>query len=111
MATILWLIPVLPLAGFAVLAILGRTMPRRFAAAIGTGSVGVSAALAILLAARFLTSPPTGGVLTATLWTWFEAGGLKPAIAFRLDALSLVFVLVVTFVGFLIHLYSTAFMA
>src|SRR5512138_749950 len=111
MAALLWLIPVLPLAGFVVLAIRGRAMPRRLVAAIGAGSVGVSAALAIVLAARFLSSPPPGGVLTATFWTWFEAGGLSPAIAFRLDALSLVFILVVTFVGFFIHLYSTAFMA
>jgi len=111
MATLLWLIPVLPLAGFAVLAILGRTMPRRLAAAIGAGSVGLSAALALILAVRFLGSPPPGDALTVNFWTWFEAGGLKPGLAFHLDALSLVFTLVVTFVGFFIHLYSTGFMA
>jgi NADH-quinone oxidoreductase subunit L len=111
MATILWLIPALPLAGFAVLAILGRGLPRRLAAWIGAGSVGVSAALAVVLAVRFLGAAPPGGALTATAWTWFEAGGLRPGISLRLDALSLAFTLVVTFVGFLIHLYSTAFMA
>jgi NADH-quinone oxidoreductase subunit L len=110
MAALLWLIPVLPLAGFVILAVLGRTMPRRLVAAIGAGSVGAAAVLAIIVAVRFLGSPPPGGALTATSWTWFEAGGLAPAIAFRLDALSLVFTLVVTFVGFFIHLYSTSFM-
>jgi len=111
MTTFLWLIPVLPLAGFAVLAIFGRTMPRRLAAAIGAGSVGVSAGLAVILAVRFLGSPPPGDALTVNFWTWFEAGGLRPGIAFHLDSLSLLFTLVVTFVGFLIHLYSTSFMS
>ena len=111
MAALLWPIPVLPLAGFVVLAILGRTMPRRLVAMIGAGSVGVSAVLAVILAVHFLGSTPPDGAVTATFWTWFEAGGLKPAIALRLDALSLVFTLVVTFVGFFIHLYSTSFMA
>ncbi len=44
------------------------------------------------------------------LWTWFDTGGLAPRIAFYLDALSVVFVLVITGVGFLIHLYSTEYM-
>jgi NADH-quinone oxidoreductase subunit L len=111
MTTILWLIPLLPLLGFVILAIRGRAMPRRLAALIGVGSVGVSAMLAIVLAVRFAASPPPGGALTTTAWTWFEAGGLRPGISFHLDALSLVFTLVVTFVGFFIHLYSAGFMA
>ncbi len=111
MVTILWLIPALPLAGFVVLAILGRSLPRRAVAWIGTGAVGLAALLAIILAWRFIGSPPPGDALTTTAWTWFEAGGLRPGISFHLDALSLVFTLVVTFVGFLIHLYSAGFMA
>ncbi|MGE5741316.1 MAG: NADH-quinone oxidoreductase subunit L [Candidatus Aminicenantes bacterium RBG_16_66_30] len=111
MATLLWLIPVLPLLGFLVLGIFGRAMSRRLVAAIGVGLVGVSAALTLILALRFAGSPPPGDSLTASYWTWFEAGGLNPGISFRLDALSLVFSLVVTCVGFLIHLYSAGFMA
>jgi NADH-quinone oxidoreductase subunit L len=111
MRTLLWLVPVLPLLGFAVLAIFGRVLPKRLAPLIGAGSVGVSAALSIVLAVRFVGSPPPGGALSATFWTWFEAGGLRPSIAFHLDALSLVFILVVTFVGFLIHVYSAGYMA
>ncbi len=45
------------------------------------------------------------------IWTWFDVAGFNPEIAFHLDALSLVFVFVITFVGFLIHLYSVEFMA
>ena len=78
MAALLGLIPGLPLAGFLVLGVFGRTMSRRLAAAIGTGLVGLSAALTTVLAVRFAASPPPGGTLTTSLWTWFEAGGLSP---------------------------------
>src|SRR5512144_3414812 len=106
MTTLLWLIPVLPLLGFGVLAIRGRAMPKGLVAAIGVGTVGLAAGLALVLAGWFLIAPPAGGALTVTFWTWFQVGGLSPAVAFRLDALSLIFTLVVTVVGFLIHLYS-----
>jgi NADH-quinone oxidoreductase subunit L len=63
-----------------------------------------------LVGASFLLSPPVGGATTQTLWTWIDVAGFRPEIALRLDALSLIMVLVVTFVGFLIHLYSAEFM-
>jgi NADH-quinone oxidoreductase subunit L len=47
---------------------------------------------------------------TQVLWTWIDVAGFEPQIAFYLDALSLVMILVVTFVGFLIHIYSAEFM-
>ena len=57
-----------------------------------------------------MSLPPTARVFTQTLWTWVRIGDFAPAIAFRLDALSLVMMLVVTGVSVLIHLYSSAFM-
>ena len=77
---------------------------------MGVGSIGLSALTAILVAAGFLSSPPPANAYTQVLWTWIDVAGFRPQIAFYLDALSLVMVLVVTFVGFLIHLYSTEFM-
>lgn len=111
MLGLLWLIPFLPFAGFLVLALVGPRLSRRGVAAVGVGSVGLSALLALLIAADFLNSPPPGYAFTQTLWTWMRVDNLTPEIALYLDALSLVFVLVVTFVGFLIHLYSAEFMA
>ncbi len=55
-------------------------------------------------------SPPSGGAYTQVLWTWISTGGFTPQIAFYLDALSLVMMLVVSFVSFVIHLYSAEFM-
>jgi NADH-quinone oxidoreductase subunit L len=107
---LLWLIPAFPIASFIVLATLGRRMPRKLVPVFGVGSVGLSAIVALLVTGSFLSSPPPGNHFTQVLWTWIDVGGLRPEIAFYLDSLSLVMVLVVTFVGFLIHFYSAEFM-
>jgi len=77
---------------------------------VGVGTVAASAFISILIAAEFLSSPPATGMYTQILWTWIDIGSFRPQIAFYLDALSLVMMLVVTFVSFLIHLYSAEFM-
>jgi NADH-quinone oxidoreductase subunit L len=109
METVLGLIPALPLAGFLALGIFGRKMSKSAVAWTGVGSIGVSAALALAAAGRFLAAPP-GFSVTASYWTWFKVEGFQPVLALRFDALSMVFVLVVTFVGFMIHLYSAEYM-
>jgi len=111
MLELLWLVPALPLASFAVLALFGRRMPDRAVAALGAGSIGASAAVSMLVAAAFLSNPPGGNAYTQVLWTWMSASGFEPQIVLRLDPLSLVMMLVVTFVSFHIHVYSTEFMA
>ncbi len=105
------LVPLLPLAGFVVLALAGRRLARPAASAVGVGSVGLAAALAGAIGVSFMTAPPTGNAHVAALGTWMSAGGLDVSFDLRLDALSLVMILVVTGVGFLIHLYSAEFMA
>jgi NADH-quinone oxidoreductase subunit L len=105
MATPLWLLPALPFAGFLVLALLGSRLSRPVVAALGISSVGLATATAGVLAAG-LRAPG----ITQSFGAWFEVGGLRPELAFRLDPLSLVMVLVVTGVGFLIHVYSAEFM-
>jgi NADH-quinone oxidoreductase subunit L len=104
------LIPALPFAGFLLLAFAGRHLSRTLVAIAGAGSVGLSAILTIIVGSSFITSPPPNHVFSQTLWTWISIDGFTPQITFYLDPLSLVFVFVITFVGFLIHLYSTEFM-
>jgi NADH-quinone oxidoreductase subunit L len=70
----------------------------------------MSALLSVSLAIKFMTNPPAGRIFTQTLWTWMKVGSFAPTISFSLDALSLVMILVVTIVGFFIHLYSSEFM-
>ena len=110
MISLLWLIPALPLASALVLALFGSRLSRRAAAAVGVGSIGLSALITILVAVSFFSAPPSGNSYTQVLWTWINVAGFEPEIGFYLDALSLVMVLVVTFVGFLIHIYSAEFM-
>ncbi|RPI58437.1 MAG: NADH-quinone oxidoreductase subunit L, partial [Chloroflexi bacterium] len=111
MLALTWLIPALPFAGFVILALAGGRLSRRAAALVGVGSVGLSALVALVVGGTFLASPPPGAAYEQTLWTWMATGDLAPGIGLRLDALSLIMVLVVTFVGFLIHVYSIEFMS
>jgi NADH-quinone oxidoreductase subunit L len=106
----LWLIPALPFASALVLVLIGSRLSKRWAAGIGVGSIGLSAVITILVAVSFITTPPPGNSYTQLLWTWIDVAGFRPQIGFYLDSLSLVMVLVVTFVGFLIHVYSAEFM-
>ncbi len=108
MLRLLWLIPALPLFGFLILALI--PLPRKAVPAVGVGSIGVSALISILVTTTFLNSPPSGHAFTQILWNWIDVPGFRPSIGLYLDALSLLMVLVVTFVSFWIHLYSVEFM-
>ncbi|MBI5576477.1 MAG: NADH-quinone oxidoreductase subunit L [Deltaproteobacteria bacterium] len=110
MLSLLWLVPALPLAGFSVLAAGAGRLTRPQAALVGVGAVGLSALGALLVAASFLVHPPPGHAFVQQLWTWIDIDGFAPRIALRLDALSLLMMAVITFVAFLIHLYSSEFM-
>ncbi len=107
----LWLIPALPLAGFVVLVLIGPRLSRVGVAIVGVGSVGLSALAAILTSVAFITSQSASQAYRQIVWQWMDVGGFAPQIAFYLDALSVVMILVVTVVSFLIHLYSAEYMA
>jgi NADH-quinone oxidoreductase subunit L len=107
---LLWLVPAVPFAGFLVLVAAGGRLGRAGLAIVGAGSIAVSAVIACLTAVALVAAPAGGRVFTQTLWTWVRVGDFAPAVALRLDPLSVVMMLVVTGVGFLIHLYSLEFM-
>src|SRR6266498_5730888 len=111
MLDLLWLVPAAPLAGFLVLSVFGPRLSRRAVALIGPGAILASAVISLLVSASFLASSPPGYAFTQTLWTWIDVGGFQPRVAFYLDPLSLVSIVVLTCVSFLIHWYSTEFMA
>jgi NADH-quinone oxidoreductase subunit L len=110
MLRLLWLIPALPAAGFVALTLLNRHLSRRAAGWVGAGSVGLSELVAQLLCGTFMDSPPAGDAYHQVLWTWFDVAGFAPTIGLYLDAVSVLWVLVITGVGGLIHLYSTEHM-
>jgi NADH-quinone oxidoreductase subunit L len=110
MSALIPIIPGLPLAGFLIIALLGRFIKPAGIAWIAVGSVFLSAITTLVTGIGFLSTVPSGGALTSGIYTWINAGGFTAEISFRLDALSLVFCFVITFVGALIHLYSVEFM-
>lgn len=103
-------IPLFPLIGFVVLAFFGRQMPKPVIAIIGAGTVCIAAIITIILAFSFLQTPPAGGAYNQLVWLWFSAGNLSVDIGLHVDALTLVFIFIITFVGALIHIYSAFFM-
>jgi len=103
----LWLIPVLPLVGAALNGLFGKRFSRQTISAIALGFSGAALVMALWIVAQFssLTLP-----CIETLATWIRAGDFQVDFAFYLDQLSLVMLLVVTGVGFLIHIYSVGYM-
>ena len=104
----LWLIPVIPLAGFAVNALLGTRLGKSFVSAVGVGAAGLTTVVAFSRIVPFLRGDRT--TVVEPVASWIAAGSFSVDIAFRLDPLSALMLSFVTFVGFLIHVYSIGYM-
>jgi NADH-quinone oxidoreductase subunit L len=104
----LWLIPTLPLAGAAINGFLGRRSSKRAVTTIALTFSGLAFALALKIALGFSSA---AAPYVFDLAHWIRSGGFSADFAFYLDQLSLVMLLVVTGVGFLIHIYSVGYMA
>jgi NADH-quinone oxidoreductase subunit L len=111
MTNLIALIPALPLLSFLILVLFGGKLSRKVVGWMGAGSIGMAALLTIAVGINFINSLPETKSYSVVIWQWMHAGNLTANIAFSLDSLSLVFIFVITFVGFLIHIYSIGFMA
>ena len=104
------IIPAIPFFSFLLLAVFGPRMARRAVSFIGVGSIAASAIISGIVTAAFISTPPAGWSYHEVIWRWMSVSSFQADIGFYLDALSVVMVLVITFVAFLIHLYSTEYM-
>jgi NADH-quinone oxidoreductase subunit L len=104
----IWLVPTFPLLGFLILACTGGRLSKKAVALVGAGSIGAAFFAAAWIAVEFLGS--ADDVFVYQAWVWMSVGSFSPGFTFYLDGLSLVMILIITGVGFLIHLYSTGFM-
>jgi NADH-quinone oxidoreductase subunit L len=104
----LWLIPLLPLVGFAINGLLGKRFSKGLVATVALVFTAAAFAQALWIASQFgsLTLP-----YIANYAPWIKINGFQANFGFYLDQLSLVMLLVVTGVGFLIHVYSVGYMA
>ena len=110
LASMAWLLIAVPAAGAAILLLAGR-ISDRWGHLLGLLASLASAGLGLGILAQVLGLPAEERTMVVSLWRWFGAGDLDVRIGLRIDPLSLTFVTLVTFVGFLIHVYSVAYMA
>ncbi len=110
MTEYLYLIPILPLVGFLINGLLIGRIPRPVITLIGCGSVALSLALSLSLFFELKALPADSRMIEQVLFTWIVSGNFHVSMGFLLDPLSAVMILVVTGVGFLIHVYSVGYM-
>ncbi len=111
MKILISLIPAIPLFGFLFLALAGKKVPQKVAGFVGAGTVGISMILTFAVSSIFIGSLHHVKTWSVVLWEWINTANMHADIAFSLDSLSLIFMFVITFVGFLIHIYSLEFMS
>jgi NADH-quinone oxidoreductase subunit L len=105
----LWIVPLLPLLGSAVNGLLGAKWPNKFVNSVAIGSTGLSFLCALEAVREFFDG---GQVLFhKEFFTWIAAGNFRAGFDLQMDQLTVVMVLVVTGVGWLIHIYATGYMA
>lgn len=99
------LIPLFPAIGFIILGLLNKRLPKPLAGILGSGTV----LLSFVIALGIFISVPAQGVVVPVM-NWFGAGSFSVSFSFLIDPLSSIFLLIITGVGFLIHVYSIGYM-
>src|SRR3954469_8953809 len=103
------LIPLLPLVGFLINSLLGKRLPKTISG--GVACLAMLASLAVsAISVWTVVNDHSGPWLEQTLFRWMASGDLQIPMQFRLDHLSSLTILVITGIGSLIHIYSTAYM-
>src|SRR5512144_2687454 len=108
--SLLWLIIALPALGAAVL-LLGGRRTDRWGRLLGVGSVAVSFVIGVVTFVALLGRPEGERSIDQYLYTWVQAGTFRSNFALLYDQLSALFVLLITGVGGIIHVYSVGYMA
>lgn len=100
-----WLIPLLPLLGFILIGLGGKKLSKGLISLIGCGSILAAFALTVGIFVDL-----NGRSETVTLFDWISTGKMHINFSFLIDPLSCLFLLIITGIGFLIHVYSTGYM-
>jgi len=106
-----WLIPFIPGASALILAIFGKWLPKKYVSYQACLSVFASFVIAAVSFLGLLKVSPESLPIIKTLFSWIVSGVFSANLSFQLDPLSVIMALVVTGVGFLIHVYSVGYMA
>jgi NADH-quinone oxidoreductase subunit L len=111
MLNTLWLIPILPFAGFLLNGLFGKRLGKGFVTAVALLASFGAAVAGTIAVVQYHAAYPTGAPHINLVYNWIASGSISTDISFQLDPLSVVMLMVVTWVGFLIHLYSVGYMA
>ncbi len=111
MGDFLWVIVLLPLIGAIATGLFGQKMSKAGVNFWALGSTGLSFLLAVIAFIELVLRPASERVIVNTVYSWIAAGDLNVNAGFLLDPLSGIWLLIVTGVGFLIHIYSTGYMS
>ena len=110
MSDYLFLIPLLPLVGVLINGLLLGKLSRPVVSFVACATVGLSFLLSVLMFFELKSLPVDGRVIEQVLFTWIPSGAFHVNVGFLLDPLSAIMILVVSGVGFLIHVYSVGYM-
>jgi NADH-quinone oxidoreductase subunit L len=105
-----WLIPLLPLIGFLINGLLGKSLPKGVVGTIGSATVGLSFLITVKIFLEVLKLPVDARTVEKVVYTWIASGPLKVSVAYLIDPLSLIMMLVVSGVSTIIHIYSIGYM-
>ena len=106
----LLLVPILPLAGFLVNAVCGRRLSKTVSGGVACAASLTAFAISLWSVWQLLSLAPESRVISQLGYSWITSGDFDVRLSLTLDPLSAVMILVVTGIGSLIHIYSTAYM-
>src|SRR6478609_6413961 len=104
------LIPLLPFVGFLLNASFGKRVSKAAAGAVACGAMIGAFLVSLVSVWRLVRLPHDARAIVHQVFTWISSGDFTAAFTLRLDPLSSVMILVITGIGALIHVYSTAYM-
>jgi len=113
MKEFIWMLPLIPLLGFLMIGLLRKSTPKPLVLIIGCGTILISFLLSCGIFKEVYDARQAGGdgIIFQEVYNWFSVGNFSFNISFLVDPLSSIMLLIITGVGFLIHLYSAGYMS
>ncbi|HHT9119588.1 MAG TPA: NADH-quinone oxidoreductase subunit L [Candidatus Hypogeohydataceae bacterium YC41] len=106
----LWLVPAIPLGGALFNCLLGRRVSNLVVSIVSCGSIGLAGVMSLLLFNALLKLPPAERHIELSVYNWIFSGDFRVPIDLLLDPLSMAMITMVSWVSFLIHVYSVGYM-